>query len=77
DRQAARTVDPTPYLQSVGYRVKREGRHLSVYDGKDEAYRITRKPDGHWVACDHYGNGVGDNIALVQEIERSAGFAEA
>jgi hypothetical protein len=61
----------------MGYRVKREGRHLSVYDGKDEAYRITRKADGHWVACDHYGNGVGDNIALVQEIERNAGFAEA
>jgi hypothetical protein len=61
----------------MGYRVKREGRHLSVYDGKDEAYRVTRKADGHWVACDHYGNGVGDNIALVQEIERNAGFAEA
>lgn len=61
----------------MGYRVKREGRHLSVYEGKDEVYRITRKPDGHWVACDHYGNGVGDNIALVQEIERNAGFAEA
>ena len=76
-RQSARAVDPTPYLQSVGYRVKREGRHLSVYQGKDEAYRVTRKPDGHWVACDHYGNGVGDNIALVQEIERNAGFAEA
>ena len=31
----------------------------------------TRKPDGHYVACDHYANGIGDNIALVQHINGS------
>ncbi|MEF3194262.1 MAG: relaxase/mobilization nuclease domain-containing protein, partial [Halothiobacillaceae bacterium] len=46
DRQAARTIDPTPYLESRGYVVKREGRHLSVRQGEDEVYRLTRRPEG-------------------------------
>jgi len=43
----------------------------------DEAYRCTRKDDGHWVTCDKYENGIGDNIALVQELEPGTGFAES
>ena len=43
----------------------------------DEAYRCTRKDDGHWVTCDRFENGIGDNIALVQEIEPGTGFAES
>ena len=57
--------------------MKHEGRHLSVRANRDEVYRVTRKPDGHYVVCDKYGNGIGDNIALVQEIEPGTGFAEA
>jgi len=77
DRQTAREIDPTAYLQASGYTVKRDGRHLSVRANRDEVYRVTRKPDGHYVVCDKYGNGIGDNIALVQEIEPGTGFAEA
>lgn len=77
DRQSARQLDPTPYLERVGYTVKREGRHLSVRLRGDEIYRITQKPDGHWLWCDLYGNHGGDNIDLVQEIEPGIGFAEA
>ncbi|MEF3194261.1 MAG: hypothetical protein K6346_08620, partial [Halothiobacillaceae bacterium] len=73
----ARTIDPTPYLESRGYVVKREGRHLSVRQGEDEVYRLTRRPEGHWVWCDLYGNTGGDNIALVQELEPGTGYAEA
>ena len=73
----ARAVEPTGYLEAQGYTVRREGRHLSVRSGSDEYYRITQKPDGHWVACDKYGNGIGDNIALVQEIEPGTRFTEA
>jgi hypothetical protein len=73
----ARTVEPTGYLEAQGYTVRCEGRHLSVRSGSDEYYRITQKPDGHWVACDKYGNGIGDNIALVQEIEPGTRFTEA
>lgn len=55
----------------------REGRHLSVRLHGDEVYRVTRKDDGHWVTCDLFENGIGDNIALVQELEPGTGFAES
>ena len=53
------------------------GRHLSVRMGGDELYRLTKKHDGRWLWCDNYGNGGGDNIALVQEIEGIQGFADS
>lgn len=78
DRQSAREIDPTGYLEACGYTVRRDGRHLSVRDCHgDESYRVTRKDDGHWVTCDRFENGIGDNIALVQELEPGTGFAEA
>lgn len=73
----AKAVDPTRYLEAHGYTVRREGRHLSARSGPDEYYRLTQKPDGHWVVCDKYGNGIGDTIALVQEIEPGTRFTEA
>ena len=57
--------------------MKREGRHLSVKAGGDEAYRVTRQQDGRWLWCDRYGNDGGDNIDLVREIEPGTGYAEA
>ena len=77
DRQSARELDPTAYLEASGYAVKREGRHLSVRAGGDEAYRVTRQQDGRWLWCDRYGNDGGDNIDLVREIEPGTGYAEA
>ena len=73
----ARQIDPTAYLEAQGFQVIKEGRHLSVRLHGDEAYRVTRKNDGHWVTCDLFENGIGDNIALVQELEPGTGFAEA
>lgn len=75
----ARSIDPTPFLQAHGYEVVRDGqRHLSVKSNGDELYRITQKPDGHYVWCDLYGNQGGDNIDLVKEIQGPrTGFAEA
>lgn len=77
DRIEARTIDPSAYLEAQGFQVIREGRHLSVRQHGDEAYRCTRKDDGHWVTCDRYENGIGDNIALVAELEPGIGFAES
>ena len=77
DRIQARSIDPTEYLQSQGFDVKREGRHLSVRQHDDEVYRCTLKDDGHWVTCDRFENGIGDNIALVAELEPGTGFAES
>ncbi|NMQ21050.1 hypothetical protein E4P82_18750 [Candidatus Competibacter phosphatis] len=57
--------------------MRKEGRHLSIRAGQDEHYRITQKNDGHWVACDKTGHGIGDNIALVRDLEPSLGFVEA
>ena len=70
-------IDPTAYLEGRGFTVRREGRHLSVRAGGDEHYRITQKSDGRWVACDQTGNGIGDNIALVRDLEPTLGFLEA
>jgi hypothetical protein len=76
DRVQARSIDPSAYLEAQGFDVKREGKHLSVKQNGDEVYRCTLKPDGHWVTCDKYENGIGDNIALVKELEPGTGFAE-
>lgn len=77
NRTEARSIDPTDYLKSQGYAVIKQGRHLSVQMHGDEIYRVTQKTDGHWVTCDKYENGIGDNIALVQEIEPGTIFSEA
>lgn len=77
DRIHAKTIDPTDYLESQGYQVRKEGRHLSVRQHGDEVYRATRKDDGHFVFCDSHENGVGDSIALVQELEPGITFSDA
>ncbi len=76
-KQFARELDPSAYLESKGYTVKREGRHLSVRANGDEAYRVTRQQDGRWLWCHRGGNSGGDNIDLVREIEPGTGYAEA
>jgi len=80
DRQSARELDPSRYLESHGFKVVRDGtvgRHLSVRKDDDELYRLTKKHDGRWLWCDLYGNAGGDNIDLVKEIEDVQGFADA
>lgn len=77
DRVQARSIDPTAYLESQGFEVNREGRHLSVRQNGDEVYRCTLMTDGHWVTCDRFENGIGDNIQLVRELEPGIGFAES
>ena len=74
---ASNRIDPTAYLEGRGFTVRREGRQLSVRRGGDEYYRITQKSDGRWVACDKTGNGIGDNLALVRDLEPTLGFLEA
>jgi len=69
-------ADPSAILESYGLTVKREGRHLSVREGKDELYRLTEK-DGGWVWAHHHGGGGGDNIALLQELDPSLSFPDA
>jgi hypothetical protein len=70
-------IDPTAYLEGRGFTVRREGRHLSIRFGGDEHYRITQKTDGRWIACDKFGQGIGDNIALVRDLEPALSFLEA
>ena len=73
----SKRADPTAYLEGMGFTVRKEGRHLSVRSGQDERYRITQKPDGHWVTCDQRGHGIGDNLALVRDLEPALGFLDA
>jgi hypothetical protein len=80
DHRAHSTVDPTGYLLSQGFEVKKDGqRHLSVRLHGDELYRLTRRDDlgGKWLWTDLHRNHGGDNIALVQEIEPGTKFADA
>ncbi len=74
----ARETDPTHYLESRGFTVRSDGRlHLSVRDGSHEIARATLMADGHYVSCDKYENGIGDNIKLVQHVEPGLSFPEA
>ena len=69
DIQQARQIDPSRFFEQMGYKIKRDGRrHFSVRIGKDEAYRLTQKPDGVWLWLDNRGNAGGDNIDLVKEL---------
>jgi hypothetical protein len=76
--RTSRELDPSDCLRGMGFEVKNDGQnHLSVELNGDQIYRITKKQDGHYVACDKYGNGIGDNIALMQDIRPDLKFAEA
>lgn len=78
DLQAARTIDPTHYLENAGFRVRWEGRHASVRDERgDEHYRLTQQRDGRVLWCDLYGQDGGDSIALVRDLEPELPFSEA
>ncbi|MBE0470693.1 MAG: relaxase/mobilization nuclease domain-containing protein [Methyloprofundus sp.] len=69
DLQAVKQTDPRPFIERMGYTVKKDGqRHFSIRHGKDEAYRLTQKPDSTWVWVDKYGTSGGDNIDLVREL---------
>lgn len=74
--QSAKAVDPASFFSFYGYHVKRIGRQYSIRQGKDEYYRSTWK-NGHWVHCDHYRNGIGDNIAMIQHLDPEKSFIEA
>ena len=69
DLQATKQIDPRSFIERMGYSIKKDGqRHFSVRIGKDEAYRLTQKPDGVWLWLDNRGNAGGDNIDLVREL---------
>jgi hypothetical protein len=72
----AKRVDPDLYLQSKGFEVKKEGKHYSIKLNGEEVFRTTKKDDGYFVTCDKAGNGIGDNISLVKNIE-GCSFKEA
>ena len=69
DLQATKQIDPRPFIERMGYSIKKDGqRHFRIRHGKDEAYRLTQKPDGAWVWVDKYRTHGGDNIDLVREL---------
>ena len=76
DITAIKRVNPTSYLQTLGFHVRQDGRkNLSARKDGQEVYRLTLK-NGAWVACRKDGQGVGDIISLVQELE-SCNFPRA
>lgn len=51
-------------IEAAGHRVTKTGRGYAV----DGELRVDRVSAGHWVACDHYGNAIGDNIDLARHL---------
>ena len=74
--QDARAVDPRPMFERYGMEVRQVGKQYSIRRDGDELYRSTFKGD-HWVHRDHYGNGIGDNIAMIQELNPALQFIHA
>lgn len=74
DIQEARRTSPLGFLTSIYGKVDiaRSGNSLSV----DKVLRCDKKPDGTWISCTWYSEGIGDNINLVQHV-RGGSFAEA
>ena len=64
DLVRARLADPFPIVASVvpGARLSRNGRRIEA----PGVLRADQKPDGGWLACDWYGGGIGDAIAMVR-----------
>jgi hypothetical protein len=74
----ANTTDPTPLLESMGFRVAWEGRHGYISRNGVKAYRITLMEDGRYVSRPNRGDDkIGDNIALVRHANPSLSFREA
>lgn len=63
---AAKSADPSPFIEAAGYNVRREGRHLSIRDSRGaEVYRSTLR-EGRYVTCTVDERPVGDTIELVK-----------
>jgi hypothetical protein len=64
----AKRTDPTPFLESIGYQVRWEGRHAYVLENGQKVFRLSIK-DEQYLACSHEGaEKVGDSIALVSQV---------
>lgn len=76
-------LDPTPLFEAQGYDVVRQGRHLSIKEGRDEIFRSTYKEDENGVdrwlhTRKEHGDGIGDNIDLIKELlNEDISFTEA
>jgi hypothetical protein len=70
----ARRISPEAVLRTrfADIRVSRGGASLAI----EGILRADRRDDGHWVACDWAGSGIGDNIALLVRL-LGVGFREA
>lgn len=63
-RDAARMADLVSYMESVGLEVKKDGVKDWVVDDR---YRVTQKPDGHFVWCTWDQSRGGDGIAFLRD----------
>ncbi|MBU2837982.1 hypothetical protein HF670_00040, partial [Acidithiobacillus thiooxidans] len=62
-RDAAHFADLVSYMESIGLPVKKDGVKDWVVDDR---YRVTKKPDGHFVWCDWNAVDGGDPIYFCQ-----------
>ncbi len=76
DAKDLKSIDPTPYLESQGFTVKRSGRGLSAQINGDELYRLDQE-EGRWVWCDTYGQRGGDTIDLIKDLQPGTKYTEA
>jgi hypothetical protein len=63
-RDAAHMADLVSYMESVGLEVKKDGVKDWIVDDR---YRVTQKPDGHFVWCTWDQSRGGDGIAFLRD----------
>ena len=73
--ERAKRVDPTSFLESAGYTVKRQQKYLHVMRGSQNTYRITEK-NGVFLFVGNDQKG-GDNIDLYRRIDERASINNA
>ncbi|MBU2731517.1 relaxase/mobilization nuclease domain-containing protein [Acidithiobacillus ferridurans] len=72
-RDAAHMADLVAYMQSIGLPVKKDGVKDWIID---EGYRVTKKPDGHFVWCSWDQSRGGDPISFCTD-ELGISFQQA
>lgn len=75
--EEARRVSPLDFLYNacsgIPIKVSGKGTHISV----SKILRADKTASGVWVACNWFGEGIGDNISLVQSLIPGTHFLDA
>jgi hypothetical protein len=82
--ERAKITDPVPYLEYLGFYVRKPASEKTAYVYLDgftkigkEDIRISLKRDGHWISCFHDNTPIGSNINLALNLSPELDVIEA